>query len=216
MNNENNWFATDAGHALVQQAILMAEPWLRPLYGHNALILQPVLSEYLRPQLQCEPSTYLQYCENQFIGDFKTAEHSIPLVNECMALVYAQFILDTTKCKIELLQEFERILVSEGHLALFNLNAYAVYQLSGKWRNINTKNLQTWSSLLHQSGFEICRTETIGPFWPSKTNKSSDKIFKPFNVFRSVNFILARKRKSALTPLRNSAGKVALAREIVQ
>lgn len=216
MNNENNWFATDAGHALVEQAIIMAEPWLWPLCGHNALILQPVLSEHMRPQLQCVPSTYLQHREHQFIGDFKTDEHIIPLVNECMALVYAQFILDTTKSKIELLQEFERILVSEGHLALFTLNAYAVYQLSGKWRNIHINNVQVWSNLLHQAGFEICRTESIGPFWPSKTNKSSDKIFKPFNVFRSVNFILARKRKSALTPLRNSAGKVALAREIVQ
>lgn len=216
MYSENNWFATDAGSALVEQSMLQAKSWLWPLCGHNALILQPCLPASLRPQLQCLPMTFLQHGNHQFIGDFKTDDNHIPLVNECMALVYAQFVLDISDHRAELLQEFERVLVAEGHLALFNLNPYGLYHLTGKWRGIKIKDNHYWSNLLFQAGFEICRSETIGAYWPSRTKASSDKIVKPFSLFRPVNFILARKRKLTLTPIRNSAGKVAIAREIVQ
>jgi hypothetical protein len=216
MNSENNWFATDAGYALVEQAMLQAKPWLWPLCGHNALILQPCLPASLSPQLQCLPMTYLQHCNHQFMGDFKTDEYHLPLVNECMALVYAQFVLDLTENRTELLNEFQRVLLAVGHLAMFNLNPYGLYHLSGKWRGIEIKDKHYWSNLLFQAGFEICRFETIGAYWPSRSMASSDKIVKPLSVFRPVNFILARKRKSTLTPIRNSASKVAIAREIIQ
>ncbi len=213
MNSENNWFATEAGHALIEQTMKQANKWLWPLCGHNALILQPSLPIHLQPQLQCLPATYLQFCNKQFIGDFKTDDDCVPLVSECMALVYAQYVLEAIENPVELLNEFERVLVSEGHLALFSLNPYGIYHLSGQWRDIRLRSRHYWTNLLFQAGFEICHSESIGTFWPSKSNASSDKIVKSFSGLLPVNFILARKRKSVLTPLRNNASKIALARE---
>jgi SAM-dependent methyltransferase len=213
MTGENNWFATEAGRAFIELSTLQAMPWVWPLCGHNALILQPEMSVRVEPQLQCAPKTYLQYRQQRFIGDFQSGVNQIPLVNECMALIYAQYVLELTTDRLHLTAEFERILVPEGYLAFLCMNPYSLYGVMGKWRNLKIENKGYWSSLLNNAGFEICRSETIGPYWPRKAVSSSDKIIKCPGSFRSANFILARKRKSALTPLRKKANAVALARE---
>jgi hypothetical protein len=213
MTGENNWLASETGRALLVQSTLQAMPWVWPLCGHNALVLQPDMTERVIPQLQCTPSTYLRYSQAYFSGDFISAESRLPLVNECMALVYAQFILELTDNRSQVIAEIERVLVAEGYVALLCLNPYGLYGVSGKWRNLHIEKKEYWSTLLLNAGFEICRTETIGPYWPSNSISSSDKIIHSPGLFRATNFILARKRKSALTPLRKSANAVALARE---
>lgn len=213
MTGENNWFATEAGRAFIELSTLQAMPWVWPLCGHNALILQPKMSFRVEPQLQCTPSIHVQYHQQRFSGDFKSDESQIPLVNECMALIYAQFVLELTTDRSLLTAELERILVPEGYLAFLSLNPYSLYSVMGKWRKLNTESADYWKSILINAGFEICRSETIGPYWPRKTFSSSDKIIRRPGTFRSANFILARKRKSTLTPLRKTANAVALARE---
>ena len=213
MTGENNWFATEAGRAFIELNTLQAMPWVWPLCGHNALILQPDMSVRVEPPLQCTPSTYVQYRQQRFSGDFISNKSQIPLVNECMALIYVQFVLELTTDKLQLIAELERILVPEGYLAFLSLNPYSLYGVMGEWRKLNIENSDYWSSLLCKAGFEICRSETIGPYWPRKTFNSSDKIIKRPGSFRSANFILARKRKSTLTPVRKTANAVALARE---
>lgn len=213
MTGENNWLATEAGHSLMVQSTLQAMPWVWPLCGHNALVLQPKMVGNIKPQLQCTPSFHLQYDQQNFTGDFISDESRLPLVNECMALVYAQFVLELSSNRLQLIAEIERILVAEGYLALLCLNPYSLCGVSGKWRNLQIEHNDYWSSLMLSAGFEICRSEIIGPYWPSKTISSSDKIIRRPGLFRSTNFILARKRKSALTPLRKNANAVALARE---
>jgi SAM-dependent methyltransferase len=213
MTGENNWLATETGQSLIVQSTLQAMPWVWPLCGHNALVLQPEMAGNIKPQLQCTPSFYLQYSLQNFIGHFICAESRLPLVNECMALVYAQFVLELTSNRVQLIAEIDRILVAEGYLAMLCLNPYSLYGITGKWRKLQIERNDYWSALLLNAGFEICRSETIGPYWPRNSISSSDKIIHRPGLFRSVNFILARKRKSALTPLRKNANAVALARE---
>ena len=213
MTGENNWFATETGHTFLEQCTLHALPWVWPLCGHNALILQPDMPERVKSQLQCLPITYLQHQNQRLIGDFQSEESQIPLVNECMALVYAQFVLELTTDRLQFIAELERILVAEGHLAILCINPFSLYGLTGKWRALNIENSDYWSRILSDAGFEICRSETIGPYWPRKAHNSSDKIIIQPGIFRTANFILARKRKSALTPIRKTANAVALARE---
>ena len=213
MTGENNWFATETGHTFLEQSTLQAMPWVWPVCGHNALVLQPDMQESVNPQLQCTPKTFLQYRNQRFHGDFETDESHMPLVNECMALVYAQFVLELATDRMQFIAEIERILVPEGYLAILSLNPYSLYGLIGRWRELRIENKEYWSRSLSNAGFEICRSETIGPYWPRKANSSSDKIIKQPGSFRTANFILARKRKSALTPLRKKANAVALARE---
>lgn len=213
MTGENNWFATETGHSFLEQCTLQAMPWVWPVCGHNALILQPDMRERVESQLQCAPRTHLKYRNQRFIGDFESDECQMPLVNECMALVYAQFVLELTTDSLQLVAEIERILVPEGYLAILCLNPYSLYGVMGKWSALKIDNKEHWSGLLNNAGFEICKSVTIGPYWPRKANRSSDKIIKQPGSFRTANFILARKRKSALTPLRKTAHAVALARE---
>lgn len=213
MTGENNWFATETGRAFIELSAQQAMPWVWPLCGHNALIMQPELAVPVQNQLQCAPISYLQYRQQRFVGDFQSDESQIALVNECMALVYVQFVLELTTDRLQSIAEIERILVPEGYVAILSLNPFSLYGVMRKWRELRIENKEYWSSLLSDAGLEICRSETIGPYWPRKANSSSDKIIKQPGLFRTANFILARKRKSALTPLRKPANAVALARE---
>jgi SAM-dependent methyltransferase len=216
MTREINWFATQAGQALVAQAMQQAEPILWPLCGHNALLLQPVLPLLHAPALQCAPITRLWRSGNRFAGDVITDDRGLALSSDCIALVYAAFVLETSEHPLCLLQEFERLLVSEGHLALLTLNPHSLHRLTGAWRRLALKSRLQWSQCLQESGFEVIRHEALGPLWASADTASATSGFSRPHGLRSVNFTLARKRKSALTPIRKTAKAVALARESTQ
>jgi len=215
MTREIDWFATQAAHNLVAQSMRQAGPLVWPLCGHNALLLQPG-AQSPAPPLQCAPITRLWRTGGRFAGDVIADDRDLPLSSDCIALVYAAFVLETSADPMCLLQEFERLLVSEGHLALLTLNPFSLQRLSGAWRRLALKSRLQWSQCLQESGFEVIRHEAIGPLWASADKAPATAGFPRPHGLRSVNFTLARKRKSALTPLRKTAGAVALARESTQ
>jgi SAM-dependent methyltransferase len=216
MTREINWFATQAGQSLLVQAMQQAAPLVWPLCGHNALLLQPGARSPAPPPLQCTPITRLWRCGDLLSGDFIADDRELPLASDCIALVYSAFVLETSANPMCLLQEFERLLVSEGHLALLTLNPNSLQRLSGAWRHLALKSRQQWSQCLQESGFEVIRHEALGPLWASADKASVMAGFSRPHGLRSVNFTLARKRKSALTPIRKTAKAVALARESTQ
>jgi hypothetical protein len=213
MTREINWFATQAAHTLVAQAMQQAGPLVWPLCGHNALLLQPAMPLLPPPPLQCAPITRLWRSGNRFTGDIITDDRDLPLSSDCIALVYAAFVLETSEHQLCLLQEFERLLVSEGHLAVLTLNPHSLHRLSGVWRRLALKSRLQWAQCLQEAGFEVIRHEALGPLWASADTASMTAGFSRPRALRSVNFTLARKRKSALTPIRKTANAVALARE---
>lgn len=208
-----NWFATPAGQSLVAQAMRQAEPFLWPLCGHNALLLQPSEEPAEPPRLQCVPITRLYRRGSLLAGDFITGDRYMPLSSDCISLVYAAFVLETAESPERLVAEFERLLVSEGHVALLALNPYGVHRLSGDWRGFALRSRKRWSECLQQAGLDVVRHEVLGPMWAGPQIKTSATFFPRPPGLRSVNFLLAKKRKAALTPIRKTANAVALARE---
>lgn len=213
MTREINWFATPAGQSLVAQAMRQAEPFLWPLCGHNALLLQPTAEPAEPPRLQCVPITRLYRRGNLFAGDFIAGDRLMPLSSDCISLVYAAFVLESAESPERLIAEFERLLVSEGHVALLTLNPYGIHRLSGDWRGFALRSRRQWSACLQQAGLEVVRHESVGPLWAGPQMKTSETFFPRPQALRSVNFLLAKKRKAALTPIRKTANAVALARE---
>ena len=199
MTGENNWFETDKGQAAAAQGVALAAPWLWPLCGHNALVLQPCAQGLALPALQCAPRYQLQRANGRFYGDVIAEDHRLPLANECMALVVAAFVMETASDPAALIAECERILVPEGHLAVLLLNPFAPMRFSGAWSGLRLETASFWSAMLRDAGLDLIRHEHLGN--------------ARLQVLRSVNLLLLRKRKSALTPLRKNAAAVALARE---
>lgn len=214
MKGENSWFATEAGQALVDQSMQQASPWVSPLCGHNALLLQPHAQMQFKPALQCGPPLHLSRHEELLIGDFIATDKTLPIASDCVALVYAAFVLETSATPALLLAEFERLLVSEGHLALFTLNPYSLYRCSARWKGLVLKPNGFWTQYLQNIGLEIVQHKALGPLWPSAERHSSARNSYRPSALCSVNFILAKKRKLPLTPLRKTANAVALAREL--
>lgn len=177
-----------------------AEPWLRHLAGHNALILQPCTQGLPVPVLKYKPLIRLERAKARFYGDFQADDADLPLASDCLALIYAAFVLETSPDPEALVNEFERLLVAEGHLAILVLNPLSPSRLGGSWRGLELKSAMHWTRILRNSGFELLRRESIG------------ESYRP-RVLRSVHFLLARKRRTTLTPSRKHANAVALARE---
>jgi SAM-dependent methyltransferase len=199
MTGENNWFETDKGQMLAAESVSACAPWLWPLCGHNALVLQPCAQGLALPALQCAPVYQLQRARGRFYGDIITEDEPLPLVNECMALVLAAFVLETATDPGLLIAECARMLVPEGHFVILALNPFAATRLSGGWSGMRLQTATAWSAMLAEAGLELIRHERLGKARP--------------RALCSVNFLLLRKRKAALTPLRKNAAAVALARE---
>ncbi len=199
MRGENDWFETAAGQALALDAMARVEPWLRPLVGHKALALLPCTQGLRLPALQCTPVLQLQRARGRLFGDLVADDARLPLVNDCLALVFAAFVLETSRDADALLAEFERLLVGEGHLALLALNPLAP-RWPGRWPGLALATTEARRAQLQRAGFDVLRQESIGAH------------YRP-PALRPVNFLLARKRRAALTPIRKTAAAVALARE---
>lgn len=198
MTGENNWFETDKGQALAAKGVASCAPWLWPLCGHNALVLQACAQGLPLPELQCAPVYQLQRAHRRFYGDIIAEDTRLPLANECMALVLAAFVMETAGDPEALIAECERVLVPEGHFALLTLNPFAPARLTGIWADMRLATATAWTAKLREAGLDLIRHERLGKARPP--------------ALRSVNFLLLRKRKAALTPLRKNAAAVALAR----
>lgn len=199
MRGENDWFETAAGQAMALDAMACAEAWVRPIVGHKALALLPCTQGLRLPELQCAPVLQLQRARGRLFGEFVADDARIPLVNDCLALVFAAFVLETSADGDALLAECERLLVGEGHLALLALNPLAPRR-PGRWHGLALATADALRARLSRAGFDVLRHESAGAR------------YRP-PALRPVNFLLARKRKVALTPIRKAAAAVALARE---
>lgn len=200
MVGENNWFATESGQRLAAEAARRTEPWLSHFAGHNALVLQPCTQGLAIPNLQCQPLFRLERANRRFYGDFHAEDFNLPMASDCLALIYAMFVLETSPQPDLLIDEFERLLLAEGHLALLALNPNSPLRLGGKWRGLGLKYATDWINCLNKAGFELLRHERIG------------EIYRPRGL-RSVNFLLARKRRTTFTTIRKQANAVSLVRE---
>lgn len=199
MIGENNWFNTDKGRWLMAKSLASCAPWVSPLCGHNALVLQSCMPEVSLPVLQCMPVYQLHRANRRLCGDVLAEDARLPLVNECMALVLAAFMLESTADPAALIAECERVLVPEGHLALLLLNPLAPMRLSGVWHGLRLLPASAWQAMLREAGLDLVRHHRLGRSRPE--------------ALRSVNFLLLRKRKAALIPRRKNAMAAALARE---
>lgn len=200
MVGENNWFTTESGQRLAAEAARRTEPWLSHFAGHNALVLQPCTQGLPIPSLQCQPLIRLERANQRFYGDFQSEDNNLPLASDCLALIYAMFVLESSPQPDQLIDEFERMLLSEGHLAILALNPYSPSRLSGKWRGLGLKSAMEWMRCLNNAGFELLRHERIG------------ESYRPGGL-RSVNFLLARKRRVTFTTIRKHANVASLVRE---
>lgn len=192
------WFDSEAGRQLARSATAASASRLCHLAGHNALVLQPCPAPL--PSLPFRSLIGLQRADMHFGGDFHAEDAALPLANDCLALVFAAFVLESSPSPEALLGEFERILLSDGHLALLALNPLSPARLGGGWRGLALHGAVRLARMLQLAGFELLDRGSIG------------EKHRPA-MLRSVNFLLARKRRIPLTPLRKHSHTVALNRK---
>mgnify|MGYP003397145570 CR=1 FL=1 len=161
----NDWFATESGQNLAAMAAGKAGIWLEHLVGHNALILQPCTQGLPVPALRFQSLTRLERARSRFYGDFQADDADLPLSSDCMALVYAAFVLETSPHPAALLREFERLLLAEGHLAILALNPFS---------HVSVENGADWNCTARRIGRMRCKLPDLNCFAGNASAKVID------------------------------------------
>lgn len=153
-------------------------------------------------------------------ADLAALPQQLPLKTDSIDIVVLPHVLEFSQYPHEVLREVERVLIPEGHLILLAFNPWSLWSIWSRltrWRSTNapwcarflgTTRLRDWLALL---GFDVLTVQGYFFHLPIQ----SDAIIQPMNFWERVgqrfwpllgaaNILVARKRVSALTPIRPS------------
>jgi SAM-dependent methyltransferase len=146
-------------------------------------------------------------------GSLRCAPSALPLANESCKLVVAQHVLERVADPLECASEFARVLAPEGIALVLGFNPLSLWRpwLAGKARGaafvLRPQSAQSWQHVLAREGIETLQTRFLGAMSPWQRT-SADRQAVPYerrSLLGRVGgswLLLARKRRSALTPLR--------------
>lgn len=147
-------------------------------------------------------------------GRLRCAPAELPLANESCKLVIAQHVLERVDDPLECATEFARVLAPEGVALVLGFNPLSLWRpwLAGKARGaslvLRPQSAQSWQQILSRQGIEILQTRFLGAMSPWQRGVAREETAPPRerrSILGRVGgswLLLARKRRSALTPLR--------------
>ena len=189
-----DWFASDAGRALLQSeqdsvcAVLGERPgqpwlWLAPA-GDDAAV--PGRGLRLRPD------------QDGWSGSVRCGL-PLPLANESVAVVILQHVQPRAWDPRALLDECARVLVPGGQLALFCLNPLSPYRWRWLGKGLRAAEPMPWRRRLRAAGLQPAPvSQGLGPRW--QVAGESQAQHGP--GLRAAWMLRAEKRHLPLTPVR--------------
>lgn len=190
-------------------------PQLAQIFGYHALLYSPKADELSQNKLLIKHKVVIGNTDDGL--DVKCRFEELPFAADCIDLALLPNILQNSENPHQILREVERVLIPEGVAIIIGRNPFSWPGLLThykRWRNypeakqrdISRRRLNDWFNLL---GFEMDQAINI-----SATNhriqngkfynwlKSLANLF--CNCFCSYYVIIAKKKVSTLTPIRQS------------
>ncbi|KAA2285655.1 methyltransferase domain-containing protein [Arenimonas fontis] len=203
-----SWFAREPALRLVQAVQREAVPELTRVFGHSGLFLRP--SEQVPARLSgnlLAQVVSLHRAGGGFAGQFDCEDIALPLATGSLALVYALFVLETSRSPGELLQEMARVLKPEGSLMLLVLNPWSPMRLRWARHGLRPVSGGWVRAALAEAELELVRWRSLGPFWAGRDRlELRPERRTGLEGLRAARLLVARKREAGLTPLRAPAG----------
>lgn len=212
------FYASPALQALLSRELTALAPILASVYGNNGLFLKP--HESVASQLPAHLVSHIVNASPSdstlFSGDacFEPAE--LPFVNDSFQLVIAQHAFESIADADALASEVSRVLAPEGVLLMIGFNPY------GSWRpwlmaqSLRGTRLMLRSASACATRFARQQIDTLqvrypGLILPNDPAQPPSRYARwfadAFGRFGSSWLMLARKRRSTLTPLRLRSSK---------
>lgn len=213
MNHPESWDDLPMGDWLASQIQARLDEWCPQLFGYHLLKLGALSGE-----LNCFASTIrhqVTATADQGLGGVFTELNHLPFQENCIDACILTQALDFSADPHQVLREIERVLTGDGYLILSGYNPLSLcgaVKMLGLKRNVppwsarmfTPARIKDWLELL---GFEIIQDDRFGfttflgkkplTWWSESVGQMH------FPSFASVYFIVARKRRTPISPVKN-------------
>ncbi len=146
-------------------------------------------------------------------GRLRCSPSALPLASESCHLVVAQHVLECVDDPNECSAEFSRVLAPEGVALVLGFNPVSLWRpwLAGEARNaslaLGPQSARAWRQQFSRHGIEILQTRFVGAMspWQHSVHGEAASLSARRSMLGRVGaswLLLARKRRSVLTPLR--------------
>ena len=210
-------FASQAMQALLTRELKALAPILAGVYGSSGLFMSAHGSTHgalpahlLGNVVKLSPMT-----ADVFGGDVKTAPYALPFANDSFQLLVAQHSLEFVDDAEACASEISRVLAPEGVTLVLGFNPLGMWRPWLAWQDARGARLRLRSSNEWRQLFACQQIDTLQVRYPGLLlpNDSAEPngryakwITETFSRFGSSWLLMARKRRSTLTPLRLRSG----------
>jgi SAM-dependent methyltransferase len=201
---------------LLQRELSMLAPILDGVFGVWGLHLRPHVAapSTLPPHLLSEIVELALDPDHGLTGDARCEPLQLPFASESFKLVVAQHVLERTGSPGEAAQELARVLAPEGVALVFGFNPASLWRpwlLRRIPEELNFRPAGSWRDTLMRAGLDVLQVRYSGLWspWAATATASGENAAPPWpralGRFCGSWLLLARKRRSSLTPLRLAA-----------
>jgi SAM-dependent methyltransferase len=207
------FYASSTLQALLSRELSALTPILAGVYGNNALFLRP--HESVAPKL---PSHLVSHVvevspgsDGAFTGAARFDAAELPFVNDSFQLVIAQHAFELVPDVDDMASEVSRVLAPEGVLLVLGFNPFGSWRPWLMGQSLRGARLSLQSASACKSRFARQQIDTLqvrypGLMLPNDPAQPQSRYARwfadTFGRFGSSWLLLARKRRSTLTPLR--------------
>ena len=207
------FYASPTVQALLSRELSALTPILAGVYGNNGLFLRP--HESVAPKLPAHLVSHVvevsPRSENLFSGAAHFEATELPFVNDSFQLVIAQHAFELIADAEAMASEVSRVLAPEGVLLVLGFNPF------GSWRpwlvgqsmrgaRLSLQSASACSSRFMRQQIDTLQVRYPGLMLPNDPAQPQSRYARwfadTFGRFGSSWLMLARKRRSTLTPLR--------------
>lgn len=146
-------------------------------------------------------------------GALRCAPWQLPFASESFKLLIVQHVLeqidDPDKCAAEL----ARVLAPEGVALILGFNPFGTWRPWLAWHDpkVRPRSAHAWRMQFAREQVDTLQVRFPGSLWPRASRSAEPVGISPLARLGSSWLLLARKRRSTLTPLRPRAGTRELA-----
>lgn len=195
--------------ALLHRELDMLAPILDGVFGVWGLHLRPHREApvALPPHLLSAVVNLALDGDGALAGDARCEPQRLPFASESFKLVIAQHVLEQSAAADELAEELTRVLAPEGVALLFGFNPASLWR---PWLSRNVaadfrfRAASGWGAVLSRYRLDVLQVRYSGIFspWAAARDGISAPWPRAFGRFGGSWLLLARKRRSSMTPLR--------------
>jgi SAM-dependent methyltransferase len=213
-NTSSRFFSCAPVYALFARELNAMAPVLSGIYGNFGLFLRAhAAAPAMLPPHLLGKMFNLTLAESQFDGDARCTPAQLPFANETFKLLIAQHVFEQIDRPDECAAELARVLAPEGVALILGFNP------AGSWRpwltlnaargapRLRLRSANAWQQMLAREQIDTLQVRYPGTLWPRaeprRSQPAESALFATLlGRIGSSWLLLARKRRSTLTPLR--------------